>query len=74
MKYEFNKGTLAIVPNEENSCLVYEDEEFASFEDNYTRDNRTGYIAIVNSFVKETIKGGSGIKIKRHKGTKAIDR
>ena len=27
MKYEFNKGTLAIVPNEENSCLVYEDEE-----------------------------------------------
>ena len=55
-------------------ALVYEDEEFASFEDNYTRDNRTGYIAIVNSFVKETIKGGSGIKIKRHKGTKAIDR
>ena len=27
MKYEFNKGTLAIVPNEENSCLVYEDDE-----------------------------------------------
>ena len=55
-------------------ALVYEDEEFASFEDNYTRDNRSGYIAIVNSFVKETIKGGSGIRIKRHKGTKAIDR
>ena len=55
-------------------ALVYEDEEFASFEDDYTRDNRSGYIAIVNSFVKETIKGGSGIRIKRHKGTKAIDR
>lgn len=27
MKYEFNKGTLAIVPNENDSSLVYEDEE-----------------------------------------------
>lgn len=27
MKYEFNKGTLAIVPNEESSSLVLEDEE-----------------------------------------------
>ena len=27
MKYEFNKGTLAIVPNEKESSLVYEDEE-----------------------------------------------
>ena len=55
-------------------ALVYEDEEFAAFEDSYTRDNRTSYLAIVNSYVKETIKGGSGIRIKRHKGSKAIDR
>ena len=27
MKYEISKGTLAIVPNEENSSLVYEDSE-----------------------------------------------
>lgn len=27
MKYEISKGTLAIVPNEENSSLVYEDNE-----------------------------------------------
>lgn len=27
MNYEINKGTLAIVPNNENSSLVYEDEE-----------------------------------------------
>ena len=27
MKYEFNKGTLAIVPNEKESSLVYEDDE-----------------------------------------------
>ena len=27
MKYEVNNGTLAIVPNEENNCVVYEDEE-----------------------------------------------
>ena len=27
MKYEVNNGTLAIVPNESDSCLIYEDEE-----------------------------------------------
>ncbi|MBQ2910218.1 MAG: competence protein ComK [Bacilli bacterium] len=27
MKYEISKGTLAIVPNEKDSSLVYEDEE-----------------------------------------------
>lgn len=27
MKYEVSNGTLAIVPNEENSSLVYEDED-----------------------------------------------
>ncbi len=27
MKYEISKGTLAIIPNEKNSSLVYEDEE-----------------------------------------------
>lgn len=27
MKYEINRGTLAIIPNEENNSLVYEDEE-----------------------------------------------
>ena len=27
MKYEVNNGTLAIVPNEKESCLIYEDEE-----------------------------------------------
>lgn len=27
MKYEFNKGTLAIVPNESESSLVYEDDD-----------------------------------------------
>ena len=27
MKYEFSNGTLAIVPNEEKSSLVYEDDE-----------------------------------------------
>lgn len=27
MKYEISKGTLAIVPNEANSSLVYEDDE-----------------------------------------------
>ncbi len=27
MKYEFNKGTLAIVPNEKESSLIYEDED-----------------------------------------------
>jgi len=27
MKYEFNRGTLAIVPNEKESSLVYEDDE-----------------------------------------------
>jgi len=27
MKYEISKGTLAVVPNESNSSLVYEDEE-----------------------------------------------
>ena len=27
MKYEISKGTLAIVPNEKESSLVYEDEE-----------------------------------------------
>jgi len=27
MKYEFSKGTLAVVPNEIGSSLVYEDEE-----------------------------------------------
>lgn len=27
MKYEFSKGTLAIVPNEKETSLVYEDEE-----------------------------------------------
>jgi len=27
MKYEISKGTLAIVPNEENNSLVYEDNE-----------------------------------------------
>lgn len=26
-KYEFSKGTLAVVPNDENSSLVYEDED-----------------------------------------------
>ncbi len=26
MKYEFNKGTLAVMPNDEDSSLVYEDE------------------------------------------------
>ena len=27
MKYEFSKGTLAVVPNEEESSLVYEDDD-----------------------------------------------
>ena len=27
MKYEISKGTLAVVPNEKNSSLIYEDEE-----------------------------------------------
>ena len=27
MKYEISKGTLAIVPNEDNNSLVYEDNE-----------------------------------------------
>ena len=27
MKYEFSKGTLAIVPNEKDGSLVYEDDE-----------------------------------------------
>jgi competence protein ComK len=27
MKYEISKGTLAVVPNEKNSSLVYEDDE-----------------------------------------------
>lgn len=27
MKYEVNNGTLAIVPNDENSSVIYEDEE-----------------------------------------------
>ena len=27
MKYEISKGTLAIIPNEENNSLVYEDNE-----------------------------------------------
>ena len=27
MKYEFNKGTLAIVPNEKENSLVYEDDD-----------------------------------------------
>lgn len=27
MKYEVNNGTLAIVPNEENNCVIYEDDE-----------------------------------------------
>lgn len=27
MKYEFNKGTLAIVPNEKETSLVYEDDD-----------------------------------------------
>ena len=26
MKYEISKGTLAILPNEKNSSLVYEDD------------------------------------------------
>ncbi len=33
MKYEVNRGTLAIVPNEEDNCLVYEDEERYLIED-----------------------------------------
>ena len=27
MKYEISKGTLAVVPNEKNSSLIYEDDE-----------------------------------------------
>ena len=27
MKYEISKGTLAILPNEKNSSVVYEDDE-----------------------------------------------
>lgn len=33
MKYEISKGTLAIVPNEKESSLVYEDEERYIIED-----------------------------------------
>lgn len=34
MNYEINKGTLAIVPTEKNSSLVYEDEEKYVVESN----------------------------------------
>ena len=34
MKYEISKGTLAIVPNEKDSSLVYEDEERYIIDDN----------------------------------------
>ena len=34
MKYEINRGTLAILPNGENSSLVYEDDERYIIHDN----------------------------------------
>ena len=34
MKYEISKGTLAIVPNDSKTSLVYEDEERYLIEDN----------------------------------------
>ena len=33
-KYEFNRGTLAIIPNDENTSLVLEDEERYMVNDN----------------------------------------
>ena len=33
MKYEISNGTLAIVPNDGNSSVVYEDEERYIIED-----------------------------------------
>lgn len=34
MKYEISKGTLAVVPNDENSSLIYEDDSRYIIEEN----------------------------------------
>ena len=34
MKYEISKGTLAVVPNDENSSLIYEDDNRYIIEEN----------------------------------------
>jgi hypothetical protein len=53
-------------------AITYDGNEFDSLEPGFSKDGKTSYKDIMNSFIKETIKSGGASGITRHRGSKIV--